>query len=550
MRGRIRFQVAGAIGLVGAWLGLAAARAADGPPMGRTEEAASLSIAPISRANTGRPPSVADLPPPLPVPAPSPAALSSAALSSPPAASGMPLVPGQVIRPIDLACALRLAGARDLEIAIARERVAQAVADLSSARATWLPSLFLGPNWIRHDGQAQIVQGQVQTISKSSLFLGATAALGQGVTGPVPAGGPAPLSSTTAIIRISDAIFLPLVARQVVAANRAGIAVATNDALLGVSQAYFDLQAAAGRLQIAREAEAHATILAELTASYARTGAGLEADHRRSLTELDRQRRNVEMAVGDLEATSAELVRRTRLDPRIVVAPIEPPETVLHLVTDDCPIDSLIFVGLRNRPELAQNRELVDATILRLKQAKLRPLIPSLALRYSAGGFGGGPNAFFGNFNGRGDVDANLFWSLENLGFGDRARIQRSAAEHREAVLRLMQVQDLVASQVVQAEKYRIAAGRQMQEASRAVPEAIRSLQLNFTNIRRGAGLPGATRPIEVLQPIQALAQARSDYLDAVILYNRAQFRLFHAIGRPPLIPPDPAADRPMAHPG
>ena len=74
-----------------------------------------------------------------------------------------------------------------------------------------------------------------------------------------------------------------------------------------------------------------------------------------------------------------------------------------------------------------------------------------------------------------------------------------------------------------------------MEQAARAVPEAIASLELNLANIRRGAGLPGATRPIEVLQPIQALAQARADHLDAVLAYNAAQFRLFHALGRPPL---------------
>ena len=82
------------------------------------------------------------------------------------------------------------------------DAISQAIADLSHARAVWLPSLFIGPNWIRHDGTAQVVEGPVRHISKSSLFLGATAALGQGVTGPVPAGGPAPLSSTTAIIRL------------------------------------------------------------------------------------------------------------------------------------------------------------------------------------------------------------------------------------------------------------------------------------------------------------------------------------------------------------
>jgi hypothetical protein len=36
------------------------------------------------------------------------------------------------------------------------------------------------------------------------------------------------------------------------------------------------------------------------------------------------------------------------------------------------------------------------------------------------------------------------------------------------------------------------------------------------------------------LQPIQALAQARVDYFDAVLDYNRAQFWLNRAIGQQP----------------
>ncbi len=289
-------------------------------------------------------------------------------------------------------------------------------------------------------------------------------------------------------------------------------------------------------LQIAREAAAHAEALADLTASYARSGAGLEADHRRVLTELEHRRQAIEQAVGELEVASAEVVRRTRLDPTIVVAPIEPPETILRLVADACSLDALIVTGLRCRPELAQHQALVEAMLVRLKQARLRPLIPSLALRYSAGGFGGGPNAFFGNFDGRHDADVNLFWTLENLGLGDRARMRRSDAEREEAVLHLIQVQDRVAAQVVRADKSRLAARRQMERASQQLPEALRSLELNFTSIRRGAGLPGATRPIEVLQPIQALALARTDSLESILAYNRAQFQLYHAIGRPPLV--------------
>ena len=457
---------------------------------------------------------------------------------------GSPLVPGQVIRPIDLPDALRLAGANDLDVAIARERVCQAVAELQQARVQWLPSLYLGPNWIRHDGQAQVVEGQVRTISKSSLFLGGTAAAGSSVSGPVPAGGPAQVSGLTSILRFSDAIFDALAARQVVDVRRSGIQTATNDALLGVAESYMDLQQAAGSLAIAREAAANAEQLTTLAASYARTGAGLEADRRRAAAEWERQRKNVEEAVGELEIASADLVRRTRLDPMVVVAPVEPPEAVLRVVPEDCPIDELIATGLRSRPELAEAQAFVQVTLTRLKQARLRPFIPSLAFRFSGGGFGGGVNGFFGDFASRSDVDVNLYWELQNLGFADRAITKQRAAQQRAAALEVMKVQDRIAAEVVQAAKGRIAASRRLQEAGRALPEAQASLTLNMTNIRRGAGLPGATRPIEVLQPIQALAQARSDYLAAVLAYNRAEFRLHRALGAPAptsvgLEPPD-----------
>lgn len=474
-----------------------------------------------------------------------------ATATAPGDALGSPLIPGQVIRPIDLPDALRLAGANDLDIAIARERTTEALAALQEARVQWLPSIYLGPNWIRHDGQVQTVEGRIVPVSKSSLFLGATAAGGSSVSGPIPAGGPAQVSGLTSILRFSDIIFAPLAARQVVDARRAGIQAATNDALLGVAEAYMDLQLAAGKLAIAREAATNAETLAILTESYARTGAGLDADYRRAVTERDRQRKNVELAVGDLESASAELVRRTRLDPTLVVAPIEPPESVLRLIPEDHPIDELITIGLRNRPELAESQALVQATLTRLRQARLRPFIPSLAFRYSGGGFGGGQNGFFGDFSSRSDADVNLYWEVQNLGFADRAITKQRAAQQRTANLELLKVQDRVAAEVVRAEKGRIASARQMDEAGRALPEAQSSLALNLKNIRHGAGLPGATRPIEVLQPIQALAQARLDYLNAVLDYNRAQFRLNWALGHPrdetiamPSLPPLPESAR------
>ncbi len=121
------------------------------------------------------------------------------------------------------------------------------------------------------------------------------------------------------------------------------------------------------------------------------------------------------------------------------------------------------------------------------------------------------------------------------MGLTDIATIRRRAADKVTAEIDLKRVQARVASDVVAASEGRVAASAEMAEARGSVAEARQSLELNLTNIQRGAGLPGATRPIEVLQPIQALAQARLEYLEAVMAYNRAQFRLYHALGRPPL---------------
>jgi outer membrane protein TolC len=73
---------------------------------------------------------------------------------------------------------------------------------------------------------------------------------------------------------------------------------------------------------------------------------------------------------------------------------------------------------------------------------------------------------------------------------------------------------------------------RSLAAAQREVAAARESYRLNEERIRRA---PEQGRPIELLQAIQALAQARQDYLRVVSDYNRAQFRLYTALGNPPL---------------
>jgi outer membrane protein TolC len=171
----------------------------------------------------------------------------------------------------------------------------------------------------------------------------------------------------------------------------------------------------------------------------------------------------------------------------------------------------------------------------------MRPLIPSLAFRYSGGGFGGGPNGFFGDFNGRSDADVNLFWQIQGLGLADRAIKKRSDAENRAAALELMKTQDKVAADVAASHRQLLATIRRREIAEKAIPDAQASVEENFEAIRQGAGLRGGIRAIETLQPIQALAQAELDLLESVVDENRAQVRLYYAVGQPLAGAPQPS---------
>ena len=144
--------------------------------------------------------------------------------------------PGQT-QLIDLPTALQLANGQNPEIAVARERINEALAQQEQAELIWLPNLQYGPVWSRHDGQIQRSTGEVLTVSRSSLFVGSAAILS---------------------LDLSEAIYTPLAARQITEARRAGAAAVTHDRLLDAALAYIDLLQVYADLQINAETYEHA----------------------------------------------------------------------------------------------------------------------------------------------------------------------------------------------------------------------------------------------------------------------------------------------------
>ena len=275
------------------------------------------------------------------------------------------LIPGRAVEPIDLANALRLAGARDLDIAIARQRVLQAAADLKQARALWLPSLFYGPTWYRADGQIQTITGQVETIDRSSLFLGATAALAQLLPRPIAGDWFPSLNGLSTTLRISDAIFEPMAARRQPgrepgrAPDRDQRRVATYRRSLLRSPGR---QRSAGHRSRGRS-ECRGSL--DDHEAYARLGEGLEARPSACNDRTQAPAQGYPACQWPVARRLGQLVRLLVLNPATVFAPIEPAECIIRLIPDEISLDDLIVQGLRYRPELANAQQLVEAALVR-----------------------------------------------------------------------------------------------------------------------------------------------------------------------------------------
>lgn len=439
------------------------------------------------------------------------------------------LPPGHVVAenvyPIDLPSALQLAGANNLQIAMARERVNQATARAAAANALWIPSISAGAVYNNHAGRIQGTEGEILEVSRNSLFVGGGAAFGNS---PLNGGASGP-ARMFVDLSLADTIFEPLAARQVVRATAADRTATFNDTLLQVAATYLALVRAQTRVKITEEAVANAEELARITSEFAKSGHGLQADADRAKVEAASRQRDVLQAQENLAVVSADLARLLRLDPAVQLQAIEETPMLLEFVDRSLPLETLIGQATAARPEITSADAERDAAGYRRRQELLRPWIPHVYAGASGGGFGGGEGSDVTNFGDRADFDVAAIWQFENLGYGNAARQREQQSLYRQANMAIQQVRELIATEVTQAYQRVQFRQRQIDVTKPQVESAQRAVKLNLDGIRGGV-----LRPIEIQQAIGALASARTQYLDAVTDYNSAQFQMLRAIGQPP----------------
>lgn len=431
--------------------------------------------------------------------------------------------------PIDLPTALRLADADNPTANVARARVQQALAQVDRTRVLWLPTLTFGPSFFYHDGLDQGRSGQVVSLSRGNYTLGIGPSLRLG---------------------LADALYAPLVARRGLQAESSRSRAVGNNVQLDVALAYFDLLEAHGLLAVNADILNKAEQLFAAAESGARAGLNrIAADVNRAATEMNLRRQERIVLQGRAAALSARLGQLLGLDTDAELVPYELAVVPVVMVPAGTSVPQMIRTGLGARPEVAAAVAEFQASEALVKHAKAAPLLPRVQFDFVGGGFAAGVNSTFTEPRGFFNMQAGLAWELDALGFGNAATIRGRQVGQTAASFRVREVQVQVAAEIKAAAATagaRFASLDSAQAAVREATEMYRRLQEAFF------ALADPRQQFDALQPltaIQALSQARVQYLQQVVEFNRAQFRLYAALGQPAGCGVDAATASPLAVP-
>uniref|UniRef100_UPI0039C9A154 TolC family protein n=1 Tax=Horticoccus sp. 23ND18S-11 TaxID=3391832 RepID=UPI0039C9A154 len=425
--------------------------------------------------------------------------LSSFALAAQPA----PTTPST----IDLPTALRLAGAKNLDVEIARERVSEARAAHDSARARFFPWITPSISVKRHETNIQSVEGRILDADKQSLAAGIL---------------------LTAQVDLGETYYQNLVARQGVRSSEAALAGRQREATLRAATAYFEMMRARAAVIAAEEAARISTRHAEQIGATAEAGLTFAGDAARVRAGRERAELTLVRARADQRVAAARLAEILRLDPTVELTPADGDLAPLSLATPGDDLGSLISRALAVRPELDEAAARLEVARTQRRAATKAPLIPTVGAQVSLGGLGGGPagSTLTRDFDYSGDYGIGLSWRVGPGGLFDRNRQRETESRERQVEFEQEKVRDLIRRQVVEQQVRLRSLASQIELARKTLDAADQTARLSRQ--RRETGVSGA---LEDLLAEDELARARRDYLATIADYNIAQYALRFAVG-------------------
>lgn len=426
-------------------------------------------------------------------------------------------------QPIDLATTLRLAGADNLSVKIAREKLAEARADADVARERLFPWVTAGLGFRQHENNLQTVEGRIIDADKRSFSAGV---------------------GLNAQWDLGEVYYQKLAAQQRARAEEAALTTQRQNTVTDAALAYYELLRATATIGIATEALAiserhHAQLVASASA-----GVTFAGDVQRVATARARHETAVQQAREQARIAAARLAELLKLDPTVDLTP-NPAELIpttlvptaaspseLNRAASTGPsapdLAALVARALAARPELTQADARLAAVRAQHNGARTAPLIPVVSAQATSGGLGGdtGLRSWSRGFDSSTDYGVGLSWRIGPGGLFDRSRVRSSEARLRRGELELEQTRDAIRRQVVEFHARASSLSAQLASLRTALDSATKTAELS--RARRAQAVSGV---LEDLIAEEELTRARRDYVAAVAAFDQAQYALLRTLG-------------------
>lgn len=410
-------------------------------------------------------------------------------------------------QPIDLATTLRLAGADNLAVRIAKEKLAEARADADGARERMFPWVTVGTTFRQHENNLQTVEGRIIDADKRSFSAGV---------------------GLNAQWDFGEVYYQKLAAQQRARAEEAALTTQRQNTVTDAALAYYELLRATASIQIATDAlDLSSRHHAQLEAS-ASAGVTFAGDVQRVATARARNETAVQQAREQARIAAARLAEILRLDPTVDLTPATAeliPTTLVPVTTE---LGPLVARALAARPELTQ----ADARLAAVREqhhgAVHAPLIPVVSASATVGGLGGdtGLRSWSRGFDSSSDYGVGLSWRIGPGGLFDRSRVRSSEARLHRGELELEQTRDAIRRQVVEFHARSASLAAQLTSLRGALDSATKTAELS--RARRAQSVSGV---LEDLIAEEELARVRRDYVAAVASFDQSQHALLRALG-------------------
>jgi outer membrane protein TolC len=408
--------------------------------------------------------------------------------------------------PIDLPTTLRLAGAQNLEIQIARQRVKEAEAAQSSAVERFFPWIAPAVGYHRRDGVAQSVPSGIISDAHYQSY--------------------SPSVAVTAQVDLGDAVYNSLVTKKLVKASDHALEVQRQETILSAAQRYLDLAKSKALAAVAADALKTSHEYEQQLQAAVDAGIAFKGDELRVQTQTKQYQILLRQALEQQRLTAVDLARILHMDPRVELVPLDNGLNRLTLIETNASQETLVERALATRPELRQSSALVAAARDSRNGVVYGPLIPSVTAQALGGGLGGGPDGGPSHFGAVGDYLVGLTWRIGPGGMFDPGRTHATKARLAEAELSDSKLKDDVMSQVVAALARVQSLADQIELAEAKLAAATETLRVTHERKQYGVGIV-----LEDIQAQQDLERARSDYLESVTEFNKAQYALSKASG-------------------